>query len=65
MVGSGFKSELVRLMSLGKGHHFETQINWDASRKMMQNIARRVAAVLGVCVKTEAQFPKNAKHIHI
>jgi len=53
-VGCGFKGRLVRLLSLGVGRHFEPQRNRRACHQMMQNIARRVAAVLAAAVRDEA-----------
>jgi len=50
-VGCGFKGKLVRLLSLGVGRHFEPERNWCTCRKMMQSIARRVAAVLAAEVR--------------
>jgi hypothetical protein len=64
VMGCGFKAELVRLLSLGKGRHFETERNWAASRKIMQSIARHVAAVLAVCVKSKSQSQKRARRNH-
>jgi len=49
--GCGFKSKLVRLLSLGVDRHFEPQRNWRACHKMMQSIARRVAAGLAAAVR--------------
>ena len=54
VVGCGFKGKLVRLLSLGVGRHFEPQRNWHASHKMMQRIARRVAAGLAAAVRDKA-----------
>jgi len=50
VVGCGFKGRLVRLLSLGVGHHFEPQRNRGACRKMMQSNVRRVASKLGAAV---------------
>jgi len=50
-VGCGFKGRLVRLLSLGVGRDFEPQRNWRACHKMMQIIARRVAAGLAAAVR--------------
>jgi len=52
-VGCGFKGKLLRLLSLGVGHHFEPQRNWRACHKLMQSIARRVAAGLAAAVRDE------------
>jgi len=49
-VGCGFKGRLVRLLSLSVGRHFEPQRNLRACHKMMQSIARRVAAGLAAAV---------------
>jgi TPR repeat protein len=51
VVGCGYKGRLVRLLSLGTGHHFEQQRN---SRKMMQTNVRRVAAGLAAAVLERA-----------
>ena len=64
VMGCGFKAELVRLLSLGKGRHFETERNLAASCKIMQNIARHVAAVLAVCVKSKSRSQKRARRNH-
>jgi TPR repeat protein len=53
VVGCGFKGRLVRLLSLGVGHHFEPQRNWGACHKLMQSIARRVTAGLASAVRDE------------
>jgi len=53
-VGCGLKGKLVRMLSLGVGHHFEPQRNRRACHQMMQNIARRVAALLAAAVRDEA-----------
>jgi len=53
-VGCGVKGKLVRLLSLGVGHHFEPQRNWRACHQMMQSIARRVAAGLAAAVRDKA-----------
>jgi TPR repeat protein len=45
-VGCGFKSRLVRLLSLGVGRHLEPQRNWGTCHKMMQSTVRRVASKL-------------------
>jgi TPR repeat protein len=50
-VGCGFKCKLVRLLSLGVGHHFEPQRNIRACHKMMLSIVRRVAAGLAAAVR--------------
>jgi len=60
-VGCGFKGQLVRLLSLGVGRHFEPQRNRRACHKLMQNIARRVAAVLAAALRDEAA--KEAKEL--
>ncbi len=51
VVGCGYKGRLVRLLSLGTGHHFEQQRN---CRKMMQTTVRRVAAGLAAAVLERA-----------
>jgi hypothetical protein len=48
------KGQLVRLLSLGVGRHFEPQRNWRACHQMMQSIARRVASKLMAAVRAEA-----------
>jgi hypothetical protein len=53
-VGCGLKGNLVRLLSLGVGRHFEPQKNTRAGRKMMQSIVRRVAAGLAAAVRDKA-----------
>jgi len=53
-VGCGFKGRLVRLVSLGVGHHFEPQRNRSACHKMMQSTARRVASKLMAAVRDKA-----------
>jgi hypothetical protein len=53
-VGCGLKGQLVRLLSLGVGRHFEPQRNWRACHQMMQSIARRVASKLMAAVRAEA-----------
>jgi len=54
-VGCGFKGRLVRLLSLGVGRHFEPQRNRRACHKLMQMIARRVAAAARDKVAPEAE----------
>ena len=54
VVGCGLKGKLVWLLWLGVGLHFEPQRNWGACRKMMQSIARRVAAGLAAAVPERA-----------
>ena len=56
VVGCGFKGELVRLLSLGMGRHCEPQGN-----KMMQGIARRVAAGLAATVQSKSESKKRAR----
>jgi hypothetical protein len=53
VVGCGLKGQLVRLLSLGVGRHFEPQRNWSACHKLMQSVARRVAAGLAAAVRDE------------
>jgi len=53
VVGCGLKGQLVRLLSLGVGRHFEPQRNWRACHKLMQSVARRVAAGLAAAVRDE------------
>jgi len=53
-VGCGIKGRLVRLVSLGVGCHFEPQRNRSACHKMMQSIARRVAAGLAAAFRDKA-----------
>jgi TPR repeat protein len=43
-LGCGLKGELVRRLSLVVGRHFEPQMNWPASHKMMHSIARCVSS---------------------
>jgi hypothetical protein len=67
VVGSGFKGELVRLLSLGMGHQCEPQRNSGA--KMMLCIARRVAAKLfharlATSVDSKSQSKKRARREH-
>jgi len=50
-VGCGFKGKLVRLLSLGVGRHFEPQRNMRACLKMMQSVAKHVAAGLAAVVR--------------
>jgi hypothetical protein len=52
-VGCGFKGRLVRLLSLGVGHHFEPQRNWRACHQMMHSTVRRVASKLMAAVRDE------------
>ena len=61
VVGCGFKGELVRLLSLGMGRHCEPQGNSSVSRKMMQGIARRVAAGLAATVQSKSESKKRAR----
>jgi TPR repeat protein len=51
VMGCGTKGKLVRLLSLGVGRHFEPQRNWRACHKLMQSIARRVAAGLAAALR--------------
>ena len=53
-VGCGLKGQLVRLLSLGFGRHFEPQRNTRACHQMMQSNARRVASKLMAAVRDEA-----------
>jgi len=53
-VGCGFKGRLVRLLSLGIGHHFEPQRNLRACHQMMHMNARRVASKLMAALRGEA-----------
>ena len=64
VVGCGFKGELVRLLSLGKGRHVELQRISGACHKMMQGIARRVAAGLAAPAHTKSQSKKRARRDH-
>jgi hypothetical protein len=61
VLGCGFKGDLVRLLSLGMGRHCEPQRNSGASRKMMQGIARRVAAGLAATVNSKSKSKKRAR----
>jgi hypothetical protein len=61
VVGCGFKGELVRLLSLGMGRHYKPQGNSSVSRKMMQGIARRVAAGLAATVQSKSESKKRAR----
>ncbi len=61
VVGCGVKGELVRLLSLGMGRHCEPQGNSSVSRKMMQGIARRVAAGLAATVQSKSESKKRAR----
>jgi len=54
VVGCGFKGRLVRLLSLGVGHHFEPQRNWSDCHQMMQISVRHVAAGSAAAVRDEA-----------
>jgi TPR repeat protein len=53
-VGCGLKGRLVRLLSLGVGHHFEPQSNLRACHQMMQSNARRVASKSMAAARDEA-----------
>jgi len=53
-VGCGLKGQVVRLLSMGVGCHFQPQGNWGACRKMMQSNARRFAAGLAAAVRDKA-----------
>jgi hypothetical protein len=64
VAGCGFKGELVRLLSLGVGRHFEPQRNWSTCRKMMQSIARRIAAGLAGSVDSKVQSKKRKRAVH-
>ena len=61
VVGCGFKGELVRLLPMGMRRHCEPQRNSSVSRKMMQGIARRVAAGLAATVQSKSQSKKRAR----
>ena len=61
VVGCGVKGELVRLLSLGMGRHCELQGNSSVGRKMMQGIARRVAARLAATVQSKSESKKRAR----
>jgi len=50
-VGCGLKGQIVRLLSLCVGSHFEPQRNRLACLKMMQSVVRRVAAGLAAAVR--------------
>ncbi len=52
VTGCGLNGNLVQLLSLGTGGHFEQQPrNWGARRKMLQSIVRRVSARLAAEVR--------------
>jgi TPR repeat protein len=53
-VGCGLKGALVRLLSLGVGHHFEPQRNRRACHQMMLSNARRVASKPMAAVRDKA-----------
>jgi len=53
-VGCGFKGQLVRLLSLGFGRHFEPQRNRSACHQMMQSNARRLASMPMAAVRDKA-----------
>ena len=66
VVGSGFKGELVRLLSLGMGRRYEPQRNSGVSHKMMPCITHRVAAKLfharlAASVDSKSQSKKRAR----
>jgi hypothetical protein len=61
VLGCGFKGELVRLLSLGMSRQCEPQRNSGASRKMMQRIARRVAAGLAATVHSKSKSKSKPK----
>jgi hypothetical protein len=53
-VGCGLKGNLVRLLSLGKGRHFEAQVSWCARHQMMHSIALRLASKCMAAVRDKA-----------
>ncbi len=59
VVGCGFKSKLVQLLSLNR--NFEPQRDWRACHQMMQSIAQRVASGLAAAVRDNAA--KEAKEL--
>jgi hypothetical protein len=61
VVGCGLKGKLVRLMSLGTGHHFELDSNCGACCKRMQNCVRRVAA--GPAAAVRDKVAKEAEEL--
>jgi TPR repeat protein len=62
VVDCGLKGKLVRMLSLGVGRHFEPQRNRRACHKMMQSIARRVAAGLTAAVRDKVA--KEAEELY-